>query len=118
MRGAAGDADPHSHECGYIHWRRIKEPIGRNRGANIMTANPPQNSRKPGRADGHAASTAEQVLGHAQAGREIVQEFIPLAESLEWTLGQAYLRGRGNKAFLSDTSPVPFVVNNDGALSR
>jgi hypothetical protein len=27
------------------------------------------------------------------------------------------LRQRGNKAFLSDASPVPFVVNNDGALS-
>jgi tetratricopeptide (TPR) repeat protein len=33
-------------------------------------------------------------------------------------LGQEYLRQRGNKAFLSDASPVPFVVNNDGALSR
>jgi hypothetical protein len=28
------------------------------------------------------------------------------------------LRQRGNKAFLSDTSPVPYVVNNDGTLSR
>src|SRR5947209_466199 len=27
-------------------------------------------------------------------------------------------RQRRNKAFLSDTSPVPFVVNNDGTLSR
>ena len=36
---------------------------------------------------------------------------------LEWLLGQEYLRQRGNKAFLSDASPVPFVVNNDGALS-
>src|SRR5262249_3095195 len=33
-------------------------------------------------------------------------------------LGQEYLRQRGNKAFLSDAHPVPFVVNNDGALSQ
>jgi tetratricopeptide (TPR) repeat protein len=33
-------------------------------------------------------------------------------------LGQEYLRLRGNKAFLSDVSPVPFVVNNDGTVSR
>src|SRR6516225_11081051 len=37
---------------------------------------------------------------------------------LEWLLGQEYLRQRGNKAFLSDASPVPFVINNDGTLSR
>jgi tetratricopeptide (TPR) repeat protein len=47
-----------------------------------------------------------------------VQDFVPLADSLEWELGQQYLRQRGNKAFLSDASPVPFVVNNDGSLSR
>ncbi|HZZ80420.1 MAG TPA: hypothetical protein VFE62_18095, partial [Gemmataceae bacterium] len=37
---------------------------------------------------------------------------------LEWDLGQEYLRLRGNKAFISDASPVPFVINNDGTLSR
>jgi tetratricopeptide (TPR) repeat protein len=47
-----------------------------------------------------------------------VQEFVPLADSLEWELGQEYLRERGNKAFIGDASPVPFVINNDGALSR
>jgi tetratricopeptide (TPR) repeat protein len=61
---------------------------------------------------------AEQILGNAQASREVIQDFVPLAESLEWELGQQYLRDRGNKAFISDTSPVPFVVNNDGTLSR
>jgi tetratricopeptide (TPR) repeat protein len=63
-------------------------------------------------------SLAERVLAHAQAGREVVQEFVALADSLEWSLGQEYLRQRGNKAFLSDGSPVPFVVNNDGTLSK
>jgi tetratricopeptide (TPR) repeat protein len=47
-----------------------------------------------------------------------VQDFVPLAKSLEWELGQQYLKERGNKAFISDASPVPFVVNNDGNLSR
>src|SRR5207253_6632356 len=64
------------------------------------------------------SSLAEQVLTHAQSGREVIQEFVPLAESLEWELGQEYLRDRGNKAFISDASPVPFVINNDGTLSR
>jgi tetratricopeptide (TPR) repeat protein len=61
---------------------------------------------------------ADEVLARAQAGRAIIQDFVPLAESLEWTLGQQYLRERGNKAFLADARPVPFVVNNDGVLSR
>src|SRR5271169_468085 len=64
------------------------------------------------------SSTAEQVLIQAQSSRPVIQEFVPLAESLEWELGQEYLRQRGNKAFISDASPVPFVINNDGALSR
>jgi tetratricopeptide (TPR) repeat protein len=59
-----------------------------------------------------------RVLAHSQASRDVVQEFVPLAESLEWELGQQYLRERGNKAFISDASPVPFVINNDGSLSR
>src|SRR5688572_17238064 len=69
---------------------------------------------------GKAAPTSlgEQVLAHAQSGREVVQDFCPLADSLEWELGQEYLRERGNKAFISDAWPVPFVINNDGNLSR
>ena len=46
------------------------------------------------------AASAEAILAHAQAGRTILQEFCPLAESLEWELGQDYLRQRGNKAFI------------------
>src|SRR4051794_38230059 len=81
---------------------------------SAVSANP----RRPDNDASSRSSLAEQVLAHAQAGREIVQDFVPLAESLEWSLGQEYLRQRGNKAFLSDVSPVPFVVNNDGTLSR
>jgi tetratricopeptide (TPR) repeat protein len=61
---------------------------------------------------------AEHILTNAQDSRPVVQDFVPLADSLEWDLGQQYLRDRGNKAFISDASPVPFVVNNDGNLSR
>src|SRR6516165_1922791 len=63
-------------------------------------------------------TVAEHILIHAQDSRPVVQEFVPLAESMEWELGQQYFRDRGNKAFISDTSPVPFVINNDGNLSR
>jgi hypothetical protein len=70
------------------------------------------------RGQSRPGSAGEQVLSHAQAGREVVQDFVPLADSLEWELGKQYLRLRGNKAFLSDAAPVPFVVNNDGTLSR
>ena len=48
---------------------------------------------------------AQQVLSTTQAAREVVQDFCPLAQSLEWELGQQYLRDRGNKAFISDASP-------------
>ena len=61
---------------------------------------------------------AADILADAQAQRTVLQDFVPLAESLEWELGQEYLRQRGNKAFISDASPVPFVINNDGTLSR
>jgi tetratricopeptide (TPR) repeat protein len=65
-----------------------------------------------------AKPLAEHILTKAQASRSVVQDFVPLSESLEWELGQWYLRDRGNKAFISDASPVPFVINNDGNLSR
>lgn len=63
-------------------------------------------------------SAGEQILSNAQSSRLEIQDFVPLAHSLEWELGQQYLRERGNKAFISDASPVPFVINNDGTLSR
>jgi hypothetical protein len=76
----------------------------------------PQGSPENGRNAMLSGSLGEQVLAHAQAGREVVQDFVPLAESLEWMLGQQYLRKRGNKAFLADSSPVPYVVNNGELL--
>src|SRR5438094_1289425 len=74
--------------------------------------------RQPPAAPAVTDTSPAGILAHAQASREVVQDFVPLADSLEWRLGQEYLRQRGNKAFLSDAQPVPFVVNNDGSLSH
>src|SRR5271168_1440826 len=61
---------------------------------------------------------AQSILTEAQQQRFVIEDFRPLADSLEWDLGQRYLRERGTKAFIHDASPVPFVINNDGVLSR
>lgn len=63
-------------------------------------------------------SLPELILTNAQDSRPVVQDFVPMAESMEWELGQQYFRERGNKAFIGDFSPIPFVINNDGNLSR
>ena len=57
-----------------------------------------------------------QMLAHPTVPRPVIQDYCPLAESLEWELGQQYFRERGNKAFIGDTIPVPFLINNDGTL--
>jgi len=62
-------------------------------------------------------SAIEQILARSQSGRDMVQDFVPLAESLEWELGQEYLKERGSAAFTADANPVPYVVNNSGELS-
>jgi hypothetical protein len=58
-----------------------------------------------------------KVLDDAMSGGLVLQDFCPLAESLEWQLGQRYWQERGSHAFISDPEPVPFVINNDGNLS-
>ncbi len=63
-------------------------------------------------------TVAEKLLSHSQSAREVVQDFCPLGASLELELGSQYFRSRGSKAFLSDIVPVPFIINNDGTLSR
>ena len=47
-----------------------------------MTANRPDPSQSRRPRETVSGSLAEQVLAHAQAGREIVQEFRPIADSL------------------------------------
>jgi tetratricopeptide (TPR) repeat protein len=60
-------------------------------------------------------TNASGILSNAQASRFVIQDFRPLAESIEWELGQAYLN-RGSRAFAGDEH-IPFAVNNDGNLS-
>jgi tetratricopeptide (TPR) repeat protein len=57
------------------------------------------------------------ILRRAQGGQSIIQDFCPLADSIEWELGQKYFQSRGNRAFVSDVVPVPFAINNDGNFS-
>jgi tetratricopeptide (TPR) repeat protein len=64
------------------------------------------------------ARTPADGLAGAPSGRFVIQDFCPLADSLEWELGQAYFREAGTKAFLSETSPVPWAINNNGAMSE
>src|SRR4051812_41086406 len=61
--------------------------------------------------------SAVEILDRAQSGRLVLEDYRPLAESLEWELGQEYLRQRGSLAFISDPEPVPWVINNDGNQS-
>lgn len=45
----------------------------------------------------------------------IVQDYRPLAESLEWRLARVWWRRQGPRAFTSGA--VPYLVNNDGRLA-
>ena len=51
--------------------------------------------------------SAQDVLAAVQEDRFIIEDFRPLADSIEWKLGQQYMRVRGSKAFISDASQVP-----------
>lgn len=58
-----------------------------------------------------------EIISNVQRRRPVIQDTCPLAASIEWALGQQYFVERGNKAFIGDARPVPYAVNNDGALS-
>lgn len=60
--------------------------------------------------------SAIEILASIQNDRLLIQDFRPLAESIEWELGQLYWEERGSRAFISDD--VPFTINNDGNLSK
>lgn len=55
------------------------------------------------------------ILAGVKPCHFIIQDFSPLAESIDWELGQLYWNKRGSKAFTS--GDVPFAINNDGILS-
>src|SRR5262249_15961629 len=56
-----------------------------------------------------------KILDDALGAGLVLQHFCPLAESLDWELGQSYWQQRGSQAFSSDQ--VPFLVLNDGNVS-
>jgi len=58
------------------------------------------------------------ILSSAQSGRFLIEGFQPLADSLEWELGQLYFAERGSRAFASGQDHVPFEINNNGFLSQ
>jgi hypothetical protein len=62
-------------------------------------------------------SLAEDILSGVGSDRSVIQEYCPLACSIEWQLGQQYWQERGSKAFRSDAKPVPYLINNDGNFS-
>jgi hypothetical protein len=63
------------------------------------------------------AARISSILSHTQRNRVLLQDFRPLRESLEWQLGQHYYLESGNKGFIADSAPIPFMINNDGNLS-
>jgi hypothetical protein len=66
---------------------------------------------------GGLGNGARLSLVHACDERRALQEYCAFQHSVEWELGQAYFRQKGSRAFLQDSTPVPFAVNNDGSLS-
>lgn len=58
-----------------------------------------------------------ELLLESRCKDEVIQEFCPLAESLDWLLGQLFYRKRGSLAFRSSRSAVPYEVTSDGNLS-
>ncbi|MCI0388510.1 MAG: hypothetical protein MOB07_07060 [Acidobacteria bacterium] len=40
--------------------------------------------------DGPELESLDDILAAAQAGRVLIQNFVPLAESLDWELGRLY----------------------------
>jgi tetratricopeptide (TPR) repeat protein len=98
----------------------------------------PPSAKTPATAEAHAASSARVPLSMQQwyervrwtqkvpaAGdtlervrleSQVVEEFRPLAESLEWRLAQLYWQRAGVLPFAE--SEIPFLVNNSGRLSE
>lgn len=63
------------------------------------------------------AKSAADLLAGSRAERFVIEDFRPLAQSIEWELGRLFYQERGSVAFQT-TEHVPFEINNDGTLSR
>src|SRR5262245_40730381 len=58
----------------------------------------------------------ESALEAVAAERLVLEEYRPIAEALDWTIGQIYFSRYGQSAFVR--GDVPFAVHNDGHLSK
>jgi Tfp pilus assembly protein PilF len=56
--------------------------------------------------------TPTEILARVQSGRRVIQDFLPLPESLETELSRQFFQDRGSLAFIGN--PVPFEINNNG----
>lgn len=65
---------------------------------------------------GEVTEAAARLLADASADSICLQDFRPLAESLDWELGQAAWSRRASRCFLADG--VPFAATNNGWLAR
>ena len=54
-------------------------------------------------------------LSRVALNRVLIQDFVPLCDSIQWRLGQEYWRRKGSSAFIQDD--VPYLINNDGYRS-
>src|SRR5437016_4702317 len=89
---------------------RLPESL-RKKGSNMA----PHQISTEGSTSGLPYSPANILVG-AQQGHTVIQDFVSLAESLEWELGQKHYGERGSKVFLRP-DPVPFAINNNGNMS-
>ena len=64
----------------------------------------------------NARPRAADALAEVQVPMNVIEEFRPLAECLEWRLGEAHWRQAGTLPFARNE--VPFQVNNSGRLSE
>ena len=70
----------------------------------------------PPRPGEEIAADATRLLAEAPAESICLQELRPLADSLDWELGQVAWSRRASRAFLADR--VPFAATSDGWLAR
>jgi Tfp pilus assembly protein PilF len=65
---------------------------------------------------GMGPTTPQSALDAVAAERLVLEEYRPIAEALDWTIGQVYFSRYGQSAFVR--GDVPFAVHNDGHLSK
>ena len=61
------------------------------------------------------SATPAEALGRARVWRQLVEDYQPLAKSLEWQLADLHWTREGVLPFID--SSVPYIVNNNGRIS-